>query len=94
MKNDKKNFIWNTIGLTANAFNSLFFLIAVRFFNGVEIAGTFSYSFSRCALLYVVAMFYTRAYQIANYNNSKKISDFFTFRLMACRNWFLYIEQF
>ncbi|MBR1875015.1 hypothetical protein IJ798_01380 [Candidatus Saccharibacteria bacterium] len=81
--NDRKNFIWNMVGLTFNAFNSLFFLVAVRLFNGTDTAGTFSYAFSLCALLYVVATFYTRTYQIANYNNTKNIQDFFTFRLLS-----------
>lgn len=88
-KNLKKNFVWNTIGLSLNAFNSLFFLIVVKFFNGTDDAGIFSYSFSICALLYVIATFYTRTYQIANYNNTKKISDFITFRLAACISCFI-----
>ena len=32
----KKNFIWNTLGTGFNAFNSLFFMIAVTRINGVD----------------------------------------------------------
>ena len=82
--NLRKNFIWNIIGLSFNAFNSLFFLIVVKYFNGISEAGVFTYAFSLCALLYVLGCFYTRTYQIANYGNNKDINDFLSFRLVSC----------
>ena len=37
MKNNlKKNVIWNTLGLTFNSFNSLFFLIIINRINGID----------------------------------------------------------
>jgi hypothetical protein len=54
MKKNIKNFIWNNIGLTFNSFNSLFFLIIVRYINGTDIAGVFTYSFSLCCLFYII----------------------------------------
>ena len=45
-KNLKLNAIWNTLGITVNSFNSLFFLIIINRVNGVEIAGIFSFAFS------------------------------------------------
>ena len=48
--NFKKNAIWNTIGITINSFNSLFFLIIINRINGVDIAGIFSFAFSVACL--------------------------------------------
>ncbi len=39
--NTKKNVIWNMIGTTANAFNSLFFMIIVTRINGLKDSGIF-----------------------------------------------------
>ena len=41
-KQFRKNFIWNTLGTGLNAFNSLFFMIAVTRLNGIDDAGIFS----------------------------------------------------
>ena len=82
--NIKKNFVWNIIGLSANAFNSLFFLIVIKYFNGISESGVFTYAFALCALLYVLGCFFTRTYQIANYGNNKKINDFLSFRIFSC----------
>ena len=44
MKNNlKKNVIWNTLGLTFNSFNSLFFLIIINRINGIDDGGIFSF---------------------------------------------------
>ena len=51
--NFKKNAIWNTIGITINSFNSLFFLIIINRINGVDIAGIFSFAFSVACILYL-----------------------------------------
>ena len=78
----KKNIIWNAIGLTINAFTSLFLMIIVTRINGLDIAGIFSYSFSITTLIYTMALFYTRTYQISNYNNNKNYNQFMTARCL------------
>lgn len=83
-ENTKKNFIWNTIGLTLNSFNSLLFLVIVKWVNGLAISGIFSYAFSLCSLFFVVSIYYNRTYQIADYGGDKKFNHFFTFRLLTC----------
>ncbi len=83
MNNDRKNFIWNTIGLTINAFTSLFYMVIVNRINDTEIAGVFSYAFSISILGYFLATYYSRTYQIANYNNSKSFNDYMSFRLIG-----------
>lgn len=79
-ENTKKNTLWNTIGLTFNSFNSLFFLLIVRWINGLSISGIFSYAFSLCSLFYIVSTYFSRTYQIANYDGNKNLSQFFTTR--------------
>ena len=48
--NTKKNVIWNMIGTTANAFNSLFFMIIVTRINGLKDSGIFTLAFSLACL--------------------------------------------
>lgn len=82
-KNNAKNFIWNAIGLTLNSFNSLFFLIAVRYINGIETAGIFTYAFALCALFYVVSIYYNRSFQVSDARNRFSFSDYFTCRVLT-----------
>lgn len=72
-KNLKKNFIWNFLGLTINSFNSFFFLVIINRINGQYDAGIFTYSFSLVTLLYFIAIYYSRTYQISNdqFNNKE-----------------------
>ena len=82
-KNNFKNFIWNAIGLTANSVVSLIFLIAVKYFNGIEDAGIFTYSYSLCILFYYVSVYYNRPFQIANIESEKEFNSFFSTRIMT-----------
>lgn len=81
--NLKKNFIWNIIGLTLYGIVSLFLMIIVKHINGLKISGIFSYAYSICTLFYFISLYYSRTYQIANYNNSKNFNQFLTFRLTS-----------
>ena len=60
----KKNFIWNTLGTGLNAFNSLFFMIAVTRINGVDNAGVFTIAFSTACIIYVIGIYAGRIYQV------------------------------
>ena len=51
-----KNVIWNMIGATTNAFNSLLFTIIVTRINGLNDAGIFTYAFATACLLYVIGV--------------------------------------
>lgn len=72
-KNLRKNFIWNIIGTSFSAFNSLFFMIIVTRINGVDKAGVFTFAFSTACLFYVIGIYSGRTFQITD--NSKEISD-------------------
>ena len=69
-KNLKLNAIWNTLGITVNSFNSLFFLIIINRVNGVEIAGIFSFAFSIACLLFIVGIYAGRTYQVSDINEN------------------------
>lgn len=79
---NKKNFLWNLIGLTFNSFNSFFFLIIVKRINGLESAGIFSYAFAIACLLWIVAIYYNRAYQVSKNEISDRV--FIKTRLITC----------
>ena len=52
--NNNKNFIWNSLGLSAYVFVSFFLLVIVKLINGTETAGIFTYAFSLCTLSFVI----------------------------------------
>lgn len=81
-KNIKKNFIWNIFGLTFNSFNSLFFLIIVKYVNGIDKAGIFTYAFSICCLFYMLSTYFSRTYQVANYEKYH-LNDYFSCRIVS-----------
>lgn len=72
-QNIKKDFIWNLIGTTLNSFTSLFYMMIVARINGLGDSGTFSYAFSFGCLMFTVACYAGRIYQVTD--NSKKYSD-------------------
>ena len=78
-KNRKKDYIWNTLGTTINAFNSLFFLIIVTRINGVNNAGIFSLAFSIGNLLFILGVYCGRVFQVTD--NDKSNDDFSYFNL-------------
>ena len=69
----RKNFIWNILGTGLNAFNSLFFMIAVTRINGVDNAGIFTIAFSTACIIYVVGVYAGRIYQVTE--PDKSITD-------------------
>ena len=71
------------MGITANAFISLFLLIIVRRINGINLSGIFSYAFSLACLFYVVAVYYNRVYQVADVENSFSINEYLTSRFLT-----------
>ncbi len=72
-QNLKKDFIWNLIGTTLNSFTSLFYMMIVARINGLGDSGTFSYAFSFGCLMFTVACYAGRIYQVTD--NSEKYTD-------------------
>ncbi len=75
--------IWNTVGTTFNAFNSLFFLIIVTRVNGVNDAGIFTFAFSIACLLYVIGNYSGRSYQVTEVDNDITDSDYFYTKIIT-----------
>ena len=92
--NAKKDFIWNAIGLTLNSCNSLFFLIVVRFVNGLDIAGIFTYAFALCIFLYTFMIYYNRSYQVSDNENRFSFNDYLTCRIITSILSFIFILIF
>lgn len=69
----RKNFIWNILGTGFNAFNSLFFMIAVTRINGVDNAGIFTIAFSTACIIYIIGVYAGRIYQVTE--PDKSITD-------------------
>ena len=87
MKKDRgliKNFIWNTIGIMLNSFNSLFFLIVVSRINGLNDAGIFSLAFSTALLLYTIGLYSGRMFQVTDIENKIKDKDYIFSKVISC----------
>ena len=88
-KNLKLNAIWNTLGITVNSFNSLFFLIIINRVNGVEIAGIFSFAFSIACLLFIVGIYAGRTYQVSDINENLNNYEYLVHKCITCTMMFL-----
>lgn len=80
----RKNVIWNIIGATANAFNSLFFAIIVTRINGVNDAGIFTYSFATACLLYMIGVYAGRTFQVTDVSKKNSDTDYIYNRIITC----------
>lgn len=83
-KNFKSNFIWNMLGTGLNAFNSLFFLIAVTRINGINDAGIFTLAFSTACILYVIGIYAGRVFQVTESNKNVTDREYICNRILSC----------
>lgn len=81
---NKKNVIWNIVGATANAFNSLLFAIIVTRINGINEAGIFTYSFATACLLYIIGVYSGRTFQVTDISNKNSDTDYIYHRILTC----------
>lgn len=82
--NFKKNAIWNTLGVTFNAFNSLFFLVIINRINGIDDGGIFSIGFSLACLFFVVGIYAGRTYQVSDTKGILNDSEYFVHKILTC----------
>lgn len=80
----RKNFLWNIIGASANAFISLFLVIFVTRINGLNEAGVFSYCFSTACLLYCIGIYAGRVFQVTDKNTNITDYDYIQNRIITC----------
>ena len=84
MTNDKKNVVWNIIGATTNAFNSLLFAILVTRINGIDNGGIFTYCFATACLLYMIGVYAGRTFQVTDIRNKNSDKDYIYHRILTC----------
>ena len=79
-----KNVIWNMIGATTNAFNSLLFTIIVTRINGLNDAGIFTYAFATACLLYVIGVYLGRTFQVTDIDEKNTNSNYVYNKITTC----------
>ena len=82
-KQFRKNFIWNTVGTTLNAFNSLLFAIIVTRVNGIYDAGIFTYSFATACILFVIGIYFGRVFQVTDISGKYSDTDYIYNRIIT-----------
>ena len=82
-KNVKKNFIWNTMGSLLFGFTSLFLLVIITRINGVDLAGAFSYAFAVACIMYCLAQYSGKTFQITETDKEITDSDYLHNRLIT-----------
>ena len=81
--NLKKNFIWNSVGSTLNAFISLFLLITVVRINGSHQAGYFTIAYAFANLLQVICTYSGRPFQVTELNKRFTDSNYFWVKIIT-----------
>lgn len=83
MSEMKKNILWNVIGTTCNAFNSLFFMIIVTRINGISDSGIFTMAFSLACLFCLFAGYEGRVYQVTDIRGDFSDSEYIVHRYIT-----------
>ena len=84
IKNNNKNFFWNTLGSLVNSFTSLFFMIIVTRINGTDVAGVFAFAFSIACFFQVISNYAGRIYQVTEVDDSFSDTDFLIHKVITC----------
>ena len=83
MTNMKKNVIWNAIGTTCNAFNSLFFMMIVTRINGIEDSGNFTMAFSLACLFCLFGGYEGRVFQVTDMSSQTSDMEYILHRYLT-----------
>ncbi|MEG3038999.1 MAG: hypothetical protein RR788_01730 [Erysipelotrichaceae bacterium] len=78
-----KNVLWNMIGITINSFFSLFLIILITRFNGVEASGQFSFVFYLSATFQQIGLFGGRIYQVSDLSNKYKSGSYIALKYFS-----------
>lgn len=82
--NLRKNFLWNSVGYTASAFVSLFYMMIVTRINGIDDAGIFSFAFSTASVFLIIGVYSGRTFQVTDKNKKTTDSDYFYLKIVTC----------
>ena len=80
----KRDFMWNSIGQGAWGVVFPFLTIVVTQLSGVELAGMFSFAFVLANLLYILANYGVRTYQVSDLDEYHSFSDYQVNRIATC----------
>lgn len=75
-KKDKKNTIYNIIGSMAIGFTSLIFTMIVTHCLTIDDVALFSYSYGIACVLFTIAFYSGRTFQVSDYNNKYCDTDY------------------
>lgn len=78
----RKNFVWNILGSTFNAFNSLFLMIIVTRINGIDDGGIFTLAFSFACLIFTIGIYAGRTFQVTD-NQEYSDRDYLFHRFLS-----------
>lgn len=79
-----RDFTWNTIGFAAWGVVFPFLTIVVTWLAGVERAGMFSFAFVVANLLYILANYGVRTYQVSDIDEYHSFADYQVNRIATC----------
>ena len=79
-----RDFVWNTIGFAAWGMVFPILTIVVTWFAGVERAGMFSFAFVVANLLYILANYGVRTYQVSDIDEYHAFADYQVNRIATC----------
>lgn len=83
IQQQKKNYIWNTLGSISNALSSVVLLmVATRCLSSSE-AGLFSFSYAMGQQLQIVGAFEVRPYQVTDVEDAFPFGVYFAFRIIT-----------
>ncbi|WP_294561628.1 hypothetical protein [uncultured Traorella sp.] len=81
--NFRKNFLWNVVGTSLNAFNSLFFMIIVTRINGLNDSGIFTLAFSLACLLCIIGGYEGRVFQVTDIKKEFNDKEYIIHRFLT-----------
>jgi len=80
---NRRDFIWNMLGTLFHSANSFFFMTIVSRINGLADAGILSFGIAIANIIYIIALYGGRNYQVTDINDEISASAYVTFRLFS-----------
>ena len=86
---NKKNIIWNTIGISSNSFYAMILLILVTRVNGLEVQGGFIFAFYIASIFHTIGVYGGRIYQISDVKQEFTNSNYISLKFISILFMFL-----
>ena len=79
----RRDYIWNTLGSSANSFISLLLLIVVTRVNGIDNSGLFSLCSNYAFLFFVIGIYGGRIYQVSDVNGEFESKNYIFMKFLT-----------